>query len=358
MAKFEYPELLNEMLASKFINVQKHPQYPLWLYNYSKRVQHRELWNEATCACRGMIMDAEQNIISRPFKKFFNYWEIDLAEIPDEPFAVTDKVDGSLGISYYYKGVWQIATRGSFAGKHATKANQILHQKYSASVKQMRPELTYLFEIIYPENRIIVDYGEREELILLAVIDTETGAELVDYEDIGFPLLKTFDNINSFADVLKLREQGAENAEGFVLRFASGYRLKVKFEEYMRLHSIMLGLTETKVWQYLSKGNDTGKLFDIATEEQRHWLNTAIEKIRNNYTALYQEVTDEFNDLLKNFPSFKNLESLDKKLAAEQITGRKNETFLFNLLNDKPIEKMIWQYVKPDENASWFAGRG
>jgi RNA ligase len=348
MAKFEHPELLKEMIEKRYINVQQHPRYPLLLYNYSKRAQHYDVWNEATCACRGMIMDKDLNIISRPFKKFFNYWEMNPEEIPDEPFAVTDKIDGSLGISYWYKGLWRIATRGSFTGKQATRANQIFRKKYKDAAKKMHPELTYLFEIIYPENRIIVDYGDREELVLLAVIDTETGAEIFDYEDIGFQKLKTF-NFNSFDDVLALKERGMSNAEGVVVRFKSGFRLKVKFEEYMRLHSIMLGMTATKVWNYLMKGNDMTKLYSIATEEQRHWLEQTEKRLLSDYNAIKQQVVDEFNAL----PKYES-----QKDAAKYIVGRKNEAFLFALLNGKPLEKMLWKYIKPEETDSWFAQRG
>ncbi|GHT18397.1 hypothetical protein FACS189429_4880 [Bacteroidia bacterium] len=350
MAKFEYPELLKEMIDKRFVNVQKHPRLPLWLYNYSKRALHKDMWNEATVACRGIIMDEELNIVSRPFKKFFNYWETDPASIPHEPFTVTEKIDGSLGISYWHKGVWRIATRGSFQGKQAARANQILRRKYAQCLKKMQPEYTYLFEIIYPENRIIVDYGDREELVLLAVTDTETGTEITENQsDIGFPLLKTFDGLRSFDDVVKLKDNGAKNAEGVVVRFESGLRLKVKYEEYMRLHSIMLGITGIKVWNYISKGNDLATLYNIATEEQRHWLKTISENILANYNRVRQEIADEFAAL----PHFTT-----KKEAAEYIAGREHEAILFALLNKKPIEKQLWKMVKPDENASWFAERG
>ena len=347
MAKFENPELLKEMIDRRFINVQKHPRFPLWLYNYSKRAQHKDAWNEATRVCRGLIMDAELNIVSRPFSKFFSYWEINPDEIPHEKFTVTDKVDGSLGISYWYKGVWRIATRGSFDGKQATRANKILRRKYAAEVKKMQPQYTYLFEIIYPENRIIVDYGTREELILLAVIDTETGAEITDFEPLNFPRLKTFDNFKTFEDVLNYTD---DKAEGFVMRFESGLRLKVKFDEYKRLHKIMLGLTETKVWNHLMKGYDISQLYEMAGEEYHAWIKTTVEKLQFAHDALKKEIFAEFRAV----PRFET-----KKLAAEYITEKsENAEVLLDLLHHKPIDKLLWQRVKPDENASWFADRG
>ena len=346
MAKFEYPDLLKEMIAGRFINVQKHPNFPLWLYNYSMRAQSRDVWNEATCACRGLIMDEAQNIVSRPFKKFFNHWQINPADMPKEPFTVTNKMDGSLGISYWYNGIWNIATRGSFDGKQATRATQILHRKYADCCLKMQPQYTYLFEIIYPTNRIIVDYGEREELVLLAVIDTETGRELTDFADIGFPLLETFEGFNSFEEVLQLNDN---RAEGVVVRFENGLRLKVKYPEYMRLHRIMLGLSETKIWHYLAKERGIERLCEIAGEEYSPWIRATAERLTLSYNNLYQEIIDEFR-ALPNFTS--------QKEAAEYIKDTPNEALLFCLLHEKPINKLVWQRIKPDENASWFSYRG
>ncbi|MDR1552712.1 MAG: T4 RnlA family RNA ligase [Prevotellaceae bacterium] len=334
------------MIAGRFINVQKHPDFPLWLYNYSMRAQSHDVWNEATCICRGLIMDEAQNIVSRPFKKFFNYWQIAPEDIPNEPFVVTDKMDGSLGISYWYNGIWSIATRGSFNGKQATRATQILHRKYADCCLKMQPQYTYLFEIIYPANRIIVDYGAREELVLLAVIDTETGRELPDFANIGFPILKTFEGFNSFEEVLQLNDN---RAEGVVVRFESGLRVKVKFPEYLRLHRIMLGLSETKIWRYLANKHGIEKLCEKAGEEYSPWIRTTAAKLTSSYNVLYQKIMDEFHAL----PDFSS-----QKEAAEYIKNSPNETLLFCLLHKKPIDKLVWQRIKPDENASWFSIRG
>ena len=47
-----------------------------------------------------------------------------------------------------------------------------------------KPGKTYLFEIIYPENRIVVDYGDYKGLVLIDVIDNETGkSDLQEFDD-------------------------------------------------------------------------------------------------------------------------------------------------------------------------------
>jgi len=57
--------------------------------------------------------------------------------------------------------------------------------------------LTLCFEIILPEYRIVVDYGSREDLVLLAAFDTATGEEIdlnrPDIAGLGFPLATRYD---------------------------------------------------------------------------------------------------------------------------------------------------------------------
>lgn len=171
-------ELLKEMVAQKYVNVQKHPTADLYIYNYSATCQYDQMWNEVTLACRGLIRDGQGNVVARPFKKFFNYEQV--PDLPAENFIATEKMDGSLGILYFVGDTPFIATRGSFVSEQAQKATEILRTKYGHVV--FNPEHTYLFEIVYKQNRIVVDYGDLEDLILLAVIETATGKELTRQE--------------------------------------------------------------------------------------------------------------------------------------------------------------------------------
>ena len=106
--------LINEMIEAGYIQVKKHSDADLFIYNYSPKAQYDRIWNEATLACRGLILDGDGNIIARPFQKFFNLGEFEGQYLPASVFEVYDKLDGSLGITYQLNGKWQIATRGSF----------------------------------------------------------------------------------------------------------------------------------------------------------------------------------------------------------------------------------------------------
>ena len=163
-------DILNEMIEKEYVNVTKHPQFPLYIYNYSRKCQFEHAWNIVTETCRGLIVDEDLNIVARPFKKFYNYEELLQmnAQIPDEEFEVYEKLDGSLGILYFWEDKAYIATRGSFLSSMALHATNVLNTKYDVSL--LDKSKTYLFEIIYPEDLHIVTYKDVDDIFLLAVI--------------------------------------------------------------------------------------------------------------------------------------------------------------------------------------------
>lgn len=108
---------------------QKHPTEELYIYNYSKQTVLEQKWDDITTCCRGLILNKAGEIIARPFKKFFNYEELELDQIPKLPYEIYKKLDGSLGISYWIGDKLYIATRGSFVSEQSVKANEILDRK-------------------------------------------------------------------------------------------------------------------------------------------------------------------------------------------------------------------------------------
>ena len=92
--------ILNDYIDKKLITKQDHPTLPLSIYNYTRSCQYESKWDEITLNCRGLVLDRDGNVVAKPFDKFFNYEE--LKEIPNEPFEVFEKMDGSLGILFNY----------------------------------------------------------------------------------------------------------------------------------------------------------------------------------------------------------------------------------------------------------------
>jgi len=106
---------IQPFIDGKYISIQKHPTEDLYIFNYTEKAQYEHNWTDETRQCRGLIMDGQDHIFSRPFPKFHNLEEMgEDWQAPAEDFTVTMKMDGSLGISYATPQGIQIATRGSF----------------------------------------------------------------------------------------------------------------------------------------------------------------------------------------------------------------------------------------------------
>lgn len=233
--------LLGTALEDGLVSVKKHPQYDLWLANYTPKAQYDREWNVVTRNCRGLIFDSADNIVARPFPKFFNWDESHVEKIPVGPVLVSQKFDGSLGVLYRTPfGELKIATRGSFVSEQAG-VGTLIFERIVSEMGGFEPEddKTYLFEIIYPENRIVVDYGGQERMVLLDVIDNATGKSD----------LEAFDRAHWFDVAHKalmpagfshtMVEMIGENEEGLVLYWPAHYlRVKMKGPEYVRLHRI------------------------------------------------------------------------------------------------------------------------
>lgn len=323
--------LLNEMIDNGFISVQKHPTEDLYIYNYTAKAQFEYLWNEITLACRGLILDSELNIIARPFQKFFNYGEEAPQKLPEENFEVFEKLDGSLGIMYWVHEKPYLATRGSFTSSQALKGTTILHHKYAHLFENLNKSWTYLFEIIYPENRIVVNYDGVEDIILTAIIDTHSGIEQ-SIENKGFKYATKYDGIN---DIELLKNRQEENKEGYVIKYSSAYRVKIKFEEYIRLHRIITNVSTITIWEFLSTYQEMTLLIEKVPDEFYTWIKKTEADLINKYKEIETKCLIDY----------KELDS--KKETAIYFLTCQYPNILFAKYNKKKYDHIIWKMIKP-----------
>ena len=175
--------------------------------------------------------------------KFFNYGQEQAPKFqPVEYVHVADKMDGSLGIIYPTPlGEWAVATRGSFTSDQAIHATTLLNSGIDPILDYLRTTYRIGFvpvvEIIYPENRIVLNYGNLDSLPLLGFVDLSTGVfdPAIDGKDRDgeWPWgVAESKGEMTYAEALALPPR--ENAEGLVLyRSWDGAMVKVKQEDYV-----------------------------------------------------------------------------------------------------------------------------
>ena len=335
-------EKLNQYYEDGLLYKQVHPSLPLTIWNYTEKVQYENLWDEVTLMCRGLVTDNNGDIVATPFQKFFNIEEGKFE--PTEKFEVYEKMDGSLGIVFWYRGQWVVATRGSFTSDQANKAREIL-RKYNTDI--MFRHLTFCFEIIYPENRIVLDYGNDEKLVLLGTFDKngkETDVEI--WSQWGFDVVKKYDGIKDFKE---LKQMVKNDQEGFVVKFSNGDRIKVKGVEYLRLHKIMTNVTTTGIWEYLKNGEDVMELLKDVPDEFYKKIENYIKDLRYSYFQISEDAGKRFDYMM--YGKYNDKEPItDRKEFAEWVSTQPKHLsgILFRMLDKKDYSEIIWNLIRPE----------
>lgn len=358
---------LTEMLDQGYVRKQVHPTEPLFILNYTEKAVWDRKWNDTTRTCRGLIVNSETyEVVARPFAKFFNYGEqSSLTELVAQEdhialtdiVTVTDKVDGSLGIKYWAPNAerWCIATRGSFTSDQALHATAKLQELLTGDYyKYYEHHWTELYEIVYPENRIVLDYGQLDSLVYLAAVNIADGevlpADVVDLcwtEAKGFGCTLIFDEM-TFAEALALPPR--PNAEGIVVTNQAGtFMLKIKQEDYVRLHRIISGLSVKSVWQMMRDDLDSYDIQRDLPEEFWPWVDETYNELAAQFRAvrygalithmqIMKEVTDFYHD--------KDVRTMRKEYAKLAVKFP-YKGLLFKLLDNHDVDDVVFKMIEP-----------
>lgn len=330
----------------------------LVLYNYTDKCVYDAEWNEVTRYSRGLIFEKKTGkIAAMPFPKFFNIGEMPetrLENLPDEKYKVTEKMDGSLGIIFYYDGYWRTATRGSLNSEQAIKAKQIL-KKYDMG--DISKDLTILVEIIYPENKIVVNYGNEEKLVLLSAIDIKKEKEVNDKQrqiiskQTMIPLIREFDY--TIKQMIELQKTISKDEEGFVVRFESGLRVKIKGKEYLRIHKLISYMTPLSFWESMENGKVSIDYLQELPEEYKEDVEHLTDTLENQYNKVKLEIIRSIDKLYGSIGKG-NIADTDyrKKVGLYVQTKPKHSNAIFPVLlcNENAVDKYIMRIIRPTNN--------
>lgn len=246
-------------------------------FKYTTNTVYSEDWDNVSLHARGIVFDyTTGEVLARPFDKFFNLGEMINVETGElkpiagyvkqhlgfdnlsgdykhQKFRVMDKLDGSLGIAFWTGTDWYVKTAGSFESDQAKWANEWFDMIIDPSV--LDKSKTYLFEIIYDEDKHPIEY-DFEGLVLLGIVDTKTGIE----EPLS-EILRVAKELNirhaevleftDFDEVVKYAKNLPKTKEGVVITFENGFKLKVKGDEFLALQKIFHFLTKDVIYENL-----------------------------------------------------------------------------------------------------------
>lgn len=334
---------------------------------------------------RGLVINGD--IISRPYRKFFNMNELDYREDLDEsvkklahwsegPYTVAEKLDGSLMIvSWYAAGDELLVTSsGSITNSYSTRFKNWLVNNLSEdqmwALQQVAEDYTLIFEYTAPNNQIVIPYKE-VKVTLHGMVETATAHEIhnrdilqVIANNIGIDLVKSYDM--TLDEIIKFQEEGS-GIEGFVVTFENGRKLKFKTAAYVEAHissSIYFGRATTRrkinLLVDLAVGDAIDDLIAEAARRENDTLVQVAESARKHKL--------EFDKLVINAHRIANLnifdsrkyvmrhgtKSLDSKLVLMFASGKLDR--IYDMLQAYVLEKVkadfaneIAEYTEEEE---------
>lgn len=342
-------EELHAATVAGDVRVQVHPEFPeLCIYNYTEEVQYRNKWNKITLACRGLIINQHTDeIVARPWEKFFNFGQMDNRIDSMAPVEVTDKMDGSLGIMYRDPdGSLAIATRGSFASEQAIHATKRLYD-YQCSYFG-HDDYTFLFEIVYPANRIVVNYGDMDELVMLGAVHKQHGYYLGPQESAGLlnwngPVTEVW-HFDSFVDALSFPDR--KGKEGVVIR--SGRNIvKLKQADYVELHRIVTNLSPRTIWEMLGSGKTVADICAEIPDEFHKYVEDIGGGLHQQASDIYNVVNISFAQILSDMCWLPGGAVNRKKFAEHAKKKGDIAKYLFLMLDGRNVRDEIWKHIRP-----------
>ena len=329
---------MEKLYSDGLLYKQYHPEYELIVWNYTPTVQYEKKWNKYTLMSRGLVTDFNGNILSPCMNKFFNIEELD--SIPNEEFDVFMKYDGSYISMFYYNNEWIFSSRGSFTSNHAILAKKIFNEKYKNFVK-LNKKYNYIFELIGLSNQIVIRYSE-DDLVLLTSFNVETLEENDIFKPVEFDRFRKAIKYDGITDYKILKQLIPDDEEGYVIKFKSGFRMKIKGVEYVKLHKLMSDISTVSIWENLANNVNFDDILSKLPDETYNWVKETKEKILNDFDIVKNKCLIIFDEL-------KHIEN--KKEFAMKIKDDKHASILFNMFDGKPYEHIIWKIIKPENKS-------
>lgn len=338
------------------IRAKEYPEFDLILLNYDQIESPKT--HPITRECRSLVIDYNLNVVSRSFDRFFNLGEGE-CEVDFSNAIAFEKADGSLISVYHVPALnqWHMRTRGTaFAEAQlpSTRSFQeailetleITFGEFQEKMSGIDPTLTFIFEFISPENRIVTRYNE-PQLVLLGVRE-KTGKypsymngrclnNVIEVltKDIGFKNIRAARSmpVTSENEVLAAVSELRDLEEGFVvLDEKNGTRVKIKSPGYLIAHRIRgEGLSPKRAAELVAIGEE--EEFLAYFEEDREYFQPFIEA-RDELLNQVEEV----------FDSTKNIE--DQKMFALAVKDYLFSALLFTARKKQVTILHAWSESK------------
>ena len=328
-------------------------------------------WTKETKIFRSSIWDSNGKLISAGFPKFTNWGEApDVFPLPTslKNATIVEKIDGSLLIVSKWKGYFILRTRGTVDATQLDNGHELeifkqtILPELAENDKNNTWDYSYLFEWTSPLQKIILNYGDSPEWVLVGGVEhkdysiwQQVGLDNVAHDfDLKRPNTYTFSTIED----LMINVEQWKGKEGVCVYSNEGQSIhKVKSAWYLTLHHMKSELSSREkvidVWFNFGKPSYT-EFYEKVETQFDHELAEQIRGDISNICDGWKEVL-KIEEGMKKFLKEQVSPMPTRKLQAVvviQSYGKTNRAnFLFKLLdgktlNDDDYKKLLYQVLK------------
>ena len=349
------------------------------LYMFSYDGIFSDFNDEYVRLCRGCIISLEDPknpyMVCAPFYKFGNLGQSFCPEIDWGSALVEQKVDGILIKLFYYKNKWRWVTNNGWNTNLPWKEMIKIPSKYkevetdncitiqdlidyciqrnNVTIHSFSPDYTYMFELISPKIRILVD-NPKTDLVYLGCRNNYSYNEYsLDIAKQLIPVINKFNTVKYFDlhninEVIELcNSYKGDQDEGVVVVDKNFNRVKIKCEDYIRLKGYrrMFDTTDEQIWKGMREGtiDDALQVFPELKDRIEEIKQVATEY--KNLLMSYGEIgKKEFNRILSETNDIKQTKCIYADLV------KKNYPMfyfaLFEGVNEVPNYDRYLEHVK------------
>jgi len=323
----------------------------LILLNYEDSIPNLA-WNDFNRQCRGLVLDLKQKmLVAHPFDKFFmldSHPDTQFNRLPlSTRYEIATKYDGTMITAFSHQNVLRLTTRFSFNNSQIKMAQQLLKGHYPQIEQIDLTQLTLIFELVSPKNRLIVPY-EETDLILIGVRD------LIKNQMFSYSQTREFAERHAlkpltllqddFQSAVNRAKEGNEQAleEGWVIQFEKGLYVKLKTWQYLaNLRICQYSLTKKRLAErYCQNPQNWPQFLESLPAVIRETIEVFGQELQDKIDALFEQVY-EYYQKFSQIVSQKEFAMTIKQEVPSDFLG-----FLFMLHSGKPIEHMIRKKIK------------
>ena len=315
--------------------------------------------------CRGLIFDADGNLMSRPFHKFFNVNERDetqshVVDMTSE-HVIMEKMDGSMIRPLLVDGYLRLGTKMGVTHV-AMQAEEWLAAQDPVLKAWMRQcvedGVTPIFEWVSPFNQIVLAY-EEADLVYLGTRDNATGAYVMD-KSCPFTVVPQYGSVEGNFNEYIARQRDAEEREGDIIRFADGHMVKIKNDWYVRIHKTLERIVYDRNIVNLILNEEVDDVLPMLPQVQAdrvrefearfaQRLSEVIDKYDRYWRTVEASVSDRSAYAKEWMPTIKNNDPFAPAYVFARYDGKDGREVIL-----RHIEKSISTNVKWDACARWL----